>query len=90
MDQMDLGTIVLSRAGRDSGRLFAVVAKPEENFRLIADGRLRRVERPKRKKLRHLLRAGESAVIKSLAVSGGLTNSLLRKELALFEKSKES
>lgn len=87
---MDLGTIVLSRAGRDSGRLFAVVAAPGENLRLIADGRLRRVDRPKRKKPRHLLKVGESALVKDLAVSGGLTNSLLRKELALFEKGKES
>ena len=90
MYSMDLGTIVLSRAGRDSGRLFAVVARPEENFRLIADGRLRRVDRPKRKKLKHLLEVGESAALRQLAVSGGLTNSLLRKELALFEKGKES
>ncbi len=90
MDSLDLGTIVLSRAGRDSGRLFAVVARPEENFRLIADGRSRRIDKPKRKKLKHLSKAGESEILRTLAVSGGLTNSLLRKELALFEKGKES
>jgi len=84
---MDPGTIVLSTAGRDSGRLFAVVGTPEEGFRWIADGRLRGLDRPKKKKLRHLKELGYSPRLKDLTVSEGLTNSLLRKELALFEES---
>ena len=48
------GSIVLSRAGRDQGRWFVVMALPEEEYALIADGELRKVEKPKRKKRKHL------------------------------------
>ena len=87
---MEKGTIVLSTAGRDSGRLFAVVGIPEDNFRLIADGRLRKLDRPKKKKLRHLKEVGFSERLKELMVSEGLTNSLLHKELALHTEAKKA
>jgi len=47
------GRVVLSRAGRDEGRPF-VVLRVEGEFAYTADGDLRRVESPKKKKLRHL------------------------------------
>lgn len=54
MDDL-LGHLVISLAGRDKGCICAVVGKPdEEGFVYIADGRLRKVENPKKKKLKHL------------------------------------
>ena len=47
------GMIVRSRAGRDADR-WCVVIGLEENFALIADGDLRPLEKPIRKKLMHL------------------------------------
>lgn len=50
-----LGCLVISSAGRDKGCICAVVGYPDEpGFVLIADGKLRKVERPKKKKLRHI------------------------------------
>ena len=46
--------IVQSDAGRDKGKLFYVLAV-EGEFLLLADGKSRRVEAPKRKKRRHVL-----------------------------------
>lgn len=46
--------VALSLAGRDKGRLFAIIGRESENYVLIADGRLRTVQKPKKKKLRHL------------------------------------
>ena len=54
------GDVVLSRAGRDSGRAFVVLEAIDENYVLIVDGRLRTLERPKKKKRRHLLKASET------------------------------
>lgn len=48
-----IGQIVKSYAGRDKGRFF-VVLKSEEHFALIADGKVRKVDSPKRKKWIHL------------------------------------
>jgi len=47
------GRAVLSKAGRDAGRRF-VVLWADGAFAAIADGGLRKVEKPKKKKLRHL------------------------------------
>lgn len=59
MEEIAIHSVVLSMAGRDSGRLFAVVGFADANHALIADGRLRRLEKPKKKKLRHLKKQGE-------------------------------
>ncbi len=51
---MKLGQIVFSKAGRDSGRYYAVVEVIDENRVRIADGDLRRIKRAKLKNVRHL------------------------------------
>ena len=48
---MERSDIVLSQQGRDKGRLLMVLDTDAE-YLLLADGRRRRVERPKRKKIR--------------------------------------
>ena len=45
--------IIESLAGRDKGKFFYVI-DTEDNYVLIADGRIRKVENPKKKKLKHL------------------------------------
>jgi len=50
-----LGQLVVSLAGRDKGCICAVVGISEdEGYVFIADGKLRKVELPKKKKLKHL------------------------------------
>ena len=44
---------IISLAGRDRGRVFVVIDH-DENYVTLADGMLRSVEKPKRKKLRHI------------------------------------
>ena len=51
---LESGMIVRSKAGRDSGRAFAVVEVLDADYVLIADGSLRTLARPKKKKRRHL------------------------------------
>ena len=47
------GMVVRAKAGRDKGK-FLVILEIQGGYALIADGRRRRVEHPKRKKLIHL------------------------------------
>lgn len=51
--QPEKGTVVISKAGKDKGLKF-VVLQCDGLFCLIANGKLRPIEKPKRKKLRHL------------------------------------
>ena len=49
--------IVRSVAGRDAGSLFFVLAA-EGDFLLLADGKQRRLESPKRKRRKHVVLVG--------------------------------
>lgn len=53
-DNLKIGSVVTSKAGRDKGRSFIVMEIVDEQFVLIVDGCLRKIERPKKKKLMHL------------------------------------
>ena len=75
--------IVKSVAGRDAGSLFFVLAT-EGDFLLLADGKRRRVENPKRKRLRHVVPTGldAGAAAERIRSSEQITNSELRKAIA--------
>ena len=49
-----IGLLAYSKCGRDRKRLFCVIDRIDENFVLIADGKLHKVETPKKKRLKHL------------------------------------
>lgn len=53
-DTISLGQVVQSRAGRDKDRFFIVIDLIDESYALVVDGGLRKINRPKRKKLKHL------------------------------------
>ena len=63
------GQLVTSRAGRDQGETFVVLAVLDDRFVLVADGRLRRVAHPKKKNARHLeaRRASHAGLAERLA-----------------------
>ena len=79
--------IVRSDAGRDKGKIFAVLAV-EGEFLLLADGKSRKVEHPKRKKRRHVLfvSAEESRLTDKIKSGEKITNSELRRALAVFRE----
>ena len=55
---IEIGSVVRSLAGRDSGRLFVVTAFVDEDFVLVANGRLRTMEHLKKKRRKHLKPTG--------------------------------
>lgn len=46
--------MVYSKSGRDQGKAFIVVRVINERYLSISDGDLRKIERPKKKNIRHL------------------------------------
>ncbi|OXT06200.1 RNA-binding protein [Thermoanaerobacterium thermosaccharolyticum] len=59
MDDTSIGRIVKSKAGRDKDRIFVIVGVAGEKHVFIADGDLRKIEKPKKKKLIHLQKYNE-------------------------------
>lgn len=83
MREYAVGDLVRSRTGRDSGALLFVVGHDGEHL-LLADGRLRKIDRPKRKKPKHVAFAGspEGRVPEKMRNGERVTNSELRKTVS--------
>lgn len=69
------GSAVLSKAGRDKNRFFAVIGL-EGEYALIADGDLRKIENPKRKKLKHLQLTNTVFTAEELEANGRLRRAI--------------
>ena len=83
------GVVAVSRAGRDAGKYFVILEVQDDQHVLIADGELRKVHKPKRKKLKHLcIRPYVAESIRDcLKEQKLLMDSDLRKALTAFEKA---
>ena len=77
--------IVRSIAGRDAGKLFFVLGTDGE-FLMLADGKSRRLEAPKRKKRKHteFVERSECRVAEKIRSEEKVTNSELRRTLAAY------
>lgn len=78
-----IGRVAYSKAGRDKGKLFIVIGVLDEDFVWIADGDLRPVERPKKKKVKHLKYTDLTAdtVVEKIKSRSKLMNSDLEKAI---------
>ncbi|NLK63467.1 MAG: hypothetical protein GX289_00070 [Tissierellia bacterium] len=52
---LKIGQIVKSKAGRDKGRVFLICQVLDEQFVMVCDGDLRKLNNPKKKKVKHLM-----------------------------------
>ena len=77
--------IVESAAGHDKGSVF-IVLDVQEDFLFLADGKLRKVEKPKRKRKKHtrLLTNVTSPVGEKIISGEKVLNSEIRKTLSRF------
>ena len=83
--EIDKSSLVVSKAGRDKGQLFYVI-DADEQYVYLADGKSRRLEKPKRKKRKHIeqIPRTESRIAEKIRNGEKVLNSELRKELASF------
>ena len=81
------GSIVCSLAGRDSGSYFIVISV-DGNYAYLCDGRNRKTDKPKKKKVKHLnTECGHSHYITCKIEKGEqVTNAELRNELKPYVK----
>ena len=82
---IDRSSLIVSKAGRDKGQLFYVV-DADEQYVYLADGKSRKLEKPKRKKRKHIeqIPRTESRIAEKIRNGEKVLNSELRKELASF------
>ena len=92
-EQPDLiiSDVVLSTTGRDKGKIFYVIGI-EGDFLFLANGKDRTLDRPKRKKQKHVQKVlrSETRVAVKLLNGDKVLNSELRKELAFLSRDMQS
>ena len=83
--EVDKSSLIVSKAGRDKRQLFYVI-DTDEQYVYLADGKSRKLEKPKRKKRKHIeqIPRTESRIAEKIRNGEKVLNSELRKELASF------
>lgn len=85
MEQSDqnIGQIVKSTKGRDKGRFFIVVGVINKEYLLIVDGDIRKTDKPKKKKMKHLVKLNilSEEVRDRVLNNKKLNNAFIRREL---------
>ena len=81
----------MSLAGRDKGRAFYVL-DADDRYAFLVDGKIRRMEKPKRKKLKHVRLAihADSHVAKKIRDGAAVLDSELRRDLAIYSQEIKS
>ena len=80
---ISVGTVVMSKSGHDANRFFAVI-KIENKFAYLCDGKLRTLDKPKKKNLKHLQKT--NTVLSSDRI---LTDKQIRNALHRFNYGEE-
>jgi len=82
--ELQIGQFVKSKAGRDKGNVLIVVAILDEQHVHVVDGDLRKLEKPKKKKVRHLTIVGvvDMELQSAIAEGKSFNNAWLRKKVA--------
>lgn len=90
--ELSAGDIVYSKAGRDKDKIFIVLEVLDESYVSVTDGDLRKVQKPKKKKIKHLKKTNIKAVYieKKLLEGSKVTNSDIRRILEELKGQEES
>ncbi len=82
-NDLSLGQVVYSKAGRDKGRYMVIIEKIDAQYVKVADGGTRKVEKAKKKKLKHLSKTNHilSTVHKKLEAGQQVRNEEILKQL---------
>ena len=83
LSDVNISDVVIATAGRDQGKLFYVIGT-DPVFLFLANGKDRTLEKPKRKKRRHIQKVlrSETRVAEKLRHGDKVLNSELRRDLA--------
>ena len=90
-DNIHISDVVVSTAGRDQGQFYYVIST-EDQFLMLVNGKDRTLDKPKRKKRRHVQKVlrSETRVAAKLVSGDKVLNSELRRDLAFHAKEMQA
>ena len=91
ISEINIADVVISTAGRDQGKLFYVIGT-DPVYLALANGKDRTLEKPKRKKRKHIQKVlrSETRVAEKLRSGDKVLNSELRRDLAFIAREMQS
>ena len=90
-DLIKISDVVISTAGRDQGQFFYVI-KEETPYLYLANGKDRPLDKPKRKKRKHVQKVlrSETRVAEKILSGDKVLNGELRRDLAAISRDMQS
>ena len=90
-DNFNISDVVVSTAGHDQGEIFYVI-DTDDQFLYLANGKDRTLDKPKRKKRKHVQKVlrSETRVAEKLIHGDKVLNSELRRDLAFHAKEMQA
>lgn len=90
-DNSLLGKVVHSKSGRDKGKFFIIIGIIDAEYVYISDGDLRKIEKPKKKKIKHLVFKDVLAydIRNTILSDGKISNSKIKKFLQVEDITEE-
>ena len=88
---INISDVVVSTAGRDEGEWFYVIGEDQDCL-MLANGKDRPLDKPKRKKRKHVEKVlrSETRVADKLRLGDKVLNSELRRDLAYLSREMQS
>jgi ribosomal protein L14E/L6E/L27E len=91
MNKATIGQLVIATAGRDANKEFIITCIINDQYVYISDGDTRKLENPKKKKLKHLklTKYISDEVIQGLQQNKSITNSVIIKCIKSLDSYQE-
>ena len=91
LSDVNISDVVIATAGRDQGKLFYVIGT-DPVYLTLANGKDRTLEKPKRKKRKHIQKVlrSETRVAEKLRNGDRVLNSEIRRDLAYLSREMQS
>ena len=91
MNKATIGQLVIATAGRDANRKFIITCIINDQYVYISDGESRKLENPKKKKLKHLklTKYISTEIMHGLQQNKKVTNSVISKCIKSLDSYRE-
>ncbi|WKY48456.1 KOW domain-containing RNA-binding protein [Eubacteriaceae bacterium ES3] len=88
MNDLMVGQVVRSISGRDKGQFMVVLSIIDDNYVYVSNGKLRKVSKPKKKKIKHLSKTNHITmeIRDKMASDQEITNACIIKIIESFQK----
>ena len=88
MNDLKIGQVVRSKAGRDKGQFMVVIGQIDKNYVVISNGRRRSASHPKKKKIKHLAKTNyiDDKSRNQILAGKMISDEEIRKILKSYEK----